>query len=72
MRTLKLVILVAVLIGAAMAPQTNAAFPCPTEPIVTCYECIYFGQPSTYRCTLRCQDGVPKSSCVPCGWGCDP
>jgi hypothetical protein len=55
------------------APQAAAISPlCPPEPVVTCGDCFNFGQWSTYRCTLFCVNGVPRRSCTPCGFACDP
>lgn len=54
-------------------PQTDAVtFPCPTEPVVSCHECFYFGQYLTYRCTIFCVNGAPRRTCGSCGSGCDP
>ncbi len=53
--------------------QTSAVtFPCPTEPIVTCNDCFYFGQYLTYRCTTFCVNGSLRRTCGSCGSGCDP
>lgn len=72
MQRLKLVILGMVLIFAAMASQTEAAFPCDSsyQPVTTCGECFYFGQWLSYECTTFCQNGSLRRVCGSCGSGC--